>query len=490
MIQTWNKKKRGTGLLNYCQVSIFWTLLIYFTTNVTGFAQNIDNIERSKSPNILFIYTDDQAPWGVGAYGNKDVQTPNIDKLADQGALFENAFVTTPVCSPARAVLLTGQYSFRTGITDFIHFLREPELGLSTEYPTWPQLLQKSGYKTGLFGKWHLGETQTNHPKKFGYDEFFGFLGGGTTTMDPLLEVEGEQKIIQGSTPHILTDAAINFIKKNQDTPTLTSLHFRAPHVPYGPVPERYDTLFSDGNVQLPNYAVNPDWAQKTLIAYYKSIATIDYNVGRLLDALKELNLEDNTIVIFTSDHGYMIGHNGVYGKGTASVAGLDIRSGERRPNMFDNAIRVPLLIRWPGVIEPGSTISEMITHLDFFPTLLSIAGAEYEIPDGYPVHGLDFSPLLRGEKIPWRKAIYGDYDMYHYVKDSMRMIRTEEWKLVIHSNPEYGPELYNLMRDPEEKENVIGRENFEVMKSLRNQLYKWQIWVDDPNRIAPWEKM
>lgn len=449
----------------------------------------------SRLPNILFIYTDDQANWAVGAYGNPDAHTPNIDRLASEGALFERAFVTTPVCSPARAGLLTGQHSFRTGITDFIQLNREPELSLSPRFIAWPQLLRQQGYKTGLFGKWHLGTRTESHPTRFGYDEFYGFPDrqGGTSPKDPTIEVNGQLGQASGFTVDVISDAVIEFLGRNRHQPMLVSLHFREPHTPYGPVAEVDDRAYRDRKLEhIPDHPqLDQKWAEERIRAHFKSVASIDRNVGRLLDTLDRLDLAKNTIVIFTSDHGYMIGHNGVYGKGTAAVAGGDIRSSARRPNLFDHGIRVPLLVRWPGVVEPKRRITEMVTNLDFFPTMLDIAGAHSLLPDGYPLPGRNFTPLLRGEKVPWRTAIFGDYDMYHYVENSMRMIRTEEWKLVLHSHPAYQPELYNLQNDPGETNNLAGNPNhFQTMKALRNRLFAWQEWMGDPKRRAPWESL
>lgn len=445
-------------------------------------------------PHIIFIYTDDHARWATGAYGSKDALTPHIDRIGREGALFERAFVTTPVCSPSRAGLLTGQYSFRTGITDFIQNVREPELGLSSQFVTWPQLLRQRGYRTALFGKWHLGTRPESSPMQFGYDTVSDFseLPGASTKMDPLMQIAGVQTKVTGFGGDIITDAAIGFLRENaQQHPVLISLHFLEPHVPYEPVPEIDDRVYRDRKLEeIPNHPqLDRKWAEKTLRSYYKSVASIDRNVGRLLDSIDALGLAENTIVIYTSDHGYMIGHNGVYGKGTATFAGSDIRSASRRPNMFDNAIRAPLLIRWPVVIKPGTRIEQMVTNLDFFPTLLAMADARSLLRDDYPVYGRDFTPLLRGENIPWRTVVFGDYDMYHYVNDSMRMIRTEDWKLITHTNLQLTPELYDLGNDPGETINLVKSvEHFETYKDLRRRLFRWQEWMADPKRRAPWE--
>jgi hypothetical protein len=187
-------------------------------------------------PHIIFIYTDDHARWATGAYGSKDALTPHIDRIGREGAIFERAFVTTPVCSPSRAGLLTSQYSFRTGITDFIQFVREPELGLSPQFVTWPQLLRQRGYHTAIFGKWHLGLRPESSPVQFGYDtvSVFADVPGGSTKMDPLMEIDGVQTKVTGFGGDIITDAAIGFLKENARLhPVLISLHLREPHVPY-----------------------------------------------------------------------------------------------------------------------------------------------------------------------------------------------------------------------------------------------------------------
>jgi len=446
--------------------------------------------EPRPGPNILFLYTDDLAVWGVGAYGHANAVTPQIDALARSGMLFERAFVTTPVCSPSRAGLLTGQHAFRIGITDFIQFSREPELGLSTRFVTWPALLRQRGYRTGLFGKWHLGHGPEYSPARFGFDEFARLpdAPGGSPTRDPVVDVNGEVRTFAGFASDVVADAAIAFLERHRDRPTVTSVHFREPHTPYGPVPEADDRVHRDRPLTLPEVrGLNRAWAEPTLRAYLKSVASVDRNVGRILAAVERLGLTERTLVVLTSDNGYLIGHNGVYGKGTATLAGADIRAPERRPNLFDLALRVPLVVRWPGVTRSDSRTPAMVTNLDLFPTLLAVGGARHLVPDGYPIPGHDLGPLLRGENTSWRRAIFADYDMTHYVVNSMRMIRTEDWKLVVHSNPAYGHELYDLQADPGETVNLAGQgRHFERLRELRARLYAWQEWMGDPKRVAP----
>lgn len=442
--------------------------------------------QSPRPPNVVFLYTDDQAYWSLRSYGNRDAHTPNMDRIGAEGAHFEKAFVSTPVCSASRSAMLTSQYSFRTKVADFIDRRREPEFGLSADFPTWPQLLQHHGYRTGLFGKWHLGTRPEHHPTQRGFHEFLGFLDGGNVPMNPYLEVQGKEQTVRGSLPDILIDGATDFVKRHRGGPFAVNVHFRAPHAPYGPVPETDSARFRDKSVELPPHPkLDKEWATGNLRAYYASIASVDRNIGRFLDTLDSLNLSANTVVVFASDNGYMIGQHNASGKGNATQAGRAVRV--RLPNMWDDSMRTPLMVRWPGVVKPGTRIPQMVSHLDLFPTLLQMAGATARIPHGYVPCGHDLNPLLRGQSVRWRDVIFGDYDMYHYQKDSMRMIRTEAWKLVTHTHNDVQHELYDLRNDPGETNNLIGEyQHLRHMGELRRRLYAWQQWMGDPMALSP----
>ena len=198
-------------------------------------------------PSIVFLYTDDQAQWAMGAYGNREIRTPNLDRLARQGVRFRNAFTVTPVCSPSRASLMTSLYSTEFGISDWIDPNKEPELGLALSAITWPELLKGAGYTTQLMGKWHLGTRDHFHPTLQGFDQFLGFRDGSNKPINPRLEVEGTVRDLKGSLPDLLVDEGIRFVEASKHRPFLLSIHFRAPHTPYAPVPEqdsaRYQTL-------------------------------------------------------------------------------------------------------------------------------------------------------------------------------------------------------------------------------------------------------
>ena len=431
--------------------------------------------------NIISIVTDDQAQWAVGCYGNREIRTPNMDRLAREGARFLNAFVTTPVCSPSRASFLTGLYGTQVGITDWIAPNEgEAGMGLPASAITWPAVLQKHGYQTALIGKWHLGSKPQFHPSKRGFHHFYGFLGGGNQPIDPTLEVDGKEQKLKGSLPDLLVDDAIRFIDKNRAGPFAVCLHYRAPHAPYAPVPAEDSAPFKDLDPTIPK-APGLDAAQvkKLTREYYASVHSIDRNLGRLFARLDELKLTDKTIVLFTSDHGYMIGHHGLWHKGNGiSIAGGV--SGPKRPNMFEESMRVPLLIRGPGIVKPGAEIREVVSNIDTFASVLSML--KVPVPADVKQQGTDFSPLLRGQKVAWRDALFGQYDLHNAGLAYMRMIRTDDWKLIRFHYANGMDELYDLRNDPGETRNLYGAASHkDIRDQLQARLTKWQQSIDDP---------
>ena len=423
---------------------------------------------RAQRPNVITIVTDDQAAWTLGCYGNRECPTPNMDRLARQGVRFTNAFVVTPVCSPSRASFLTGRYGTELGITDWIN---KPEMDAGVglpDVPTWPGILKQNGYATALVGKWHLGDQPRFHPTKHGFDHFFGFLGGGESPMDPGLEKGRKFQRFKGPIADLLTDDAIDFVQANADKPFALCLMLREPHLPYVPMPKEDAAAVANLDPTIPDAPYIDakqvkDWTRK----YYAAIHAADRNIGRLLDKLDELKLADNTIVLFTSDHGYCVGQHTLHTKGNASWIAGGVE-GPKRPNMFEENIRVPLIIRWPGVAKPGGEIADAVTNLDTFATMLGMLG----IPSGDLVkqqRGVDFSPLLRGQSLPPRDAIFAQYDMHNGGFASMRMIRTSDWKLVRHQLTNGLNELYDLKNDPGETKNRACPEHRPVGYSARS---------------------
>jgi choline-sulfatase len=434
-----------------------------------------------KRLNVISIVTDDQARWALGCYGNRDVRTPNMDRLAREGALFKNAFVATPVCSPSRASFMTGKYGTQVGITDWI----EPKeaakgVGLPEHAVPWPAVLKRAGYVTGLIGKWHLGTLERFHPTKRGFDHFFGFTGGGNVPIDPTLEREGKTQKLKGSLPDILVDDAIDFVRTNQDKPFALCLHFREPHAPYAPTPKEDSDPFKNLEPTLPKYPdLNLAKVKQLTLEYYASIHSIDRNLGRLFAELDKLGLLENTIILFTSDHGYNIGHHGIWHKGNGNW--ILNSTTARRPNMYETSLAVPLLIRWPGVVKGGTQIDPMVSNIDTFVSVLSIL--KVPPPEGYRHEGKDFTPLLRGAKVPWRDAVFFQYDLHNGPMSQMRSVRTERWHLVRQYLDNKMPnEFFDLQNDLGEEKNLFDDPAHRAVRDeLQARLTLWMRSVEGP---------
>ena len=432
--------------------------------------------------NLISIVTDDQAAWSIGAYGNRESRTPNMDRLAREGARFTNAFVTTPVCSPSRAGFFTGLYSTQVAITDYITPREAQEgVGLPPSTTTWPKVLQQNGWRTGLFGKWHLGTQPQFHPTRHGLDYFFGSLTGSFAPANPGLERNGKLVKTEGAASNLIMDDALRFVDANKDRPFAALIHFREPHTPYRPMPEADANLFADLDPTIPDWpGLNQDQVKQWHRDYYAAIHAVDRNIGRLLAKLDELKLAEKTIILFTSDHGYNIGHHGIHTKGNGMWIAGGV-TGPKRPNMFDTSLRIPLIVRWPSVVKPGLDVHETVTQLDTFASILGILSLPR--PAGVRQNGADFSPLLRGERVAdWRDTFFGQYDLHNLGLAYLRMIRTPEWKLVRHHFADGLDELYDLKDDPDERRNLYNDEKHRATRdALQQRLSAWQRSIDDP---------
>ena len=448
-------------------------------------------LAAAERPNILFIYTDDQAAWALGASGNEQAITPHMDRLAREGAYLKNAFTTTPVCSPSRASLLFSRYGSEQQITDWIH-PRESR-GVNPQWTTFPECLAAAGYATGLIGKWHLGHKQPeHHPTQHGYQSFVGFLDGGTSSKNPVLEKHGEPQKYTGLTADILGDEAIALIKAHKEGPFFLSLHHRAPHRPWLPVADEDWEPYKNLDPKIPN----PDYpgllvekVKRSMREYLASVRSVDRNLGRILEVLDEEELADNTVVILTSDHGYNMGHHGIWHKGNGHwivenppAAQKNIPRGQR-PNMYDRSLRAPALVRWPGKIAAGTVIDETISNLDWYPTLVAIG--QGMLPEDETIRGHNFLPLLRGESIDdWDNDLYAEYSTKHQSRTHMRAYRTPQWKLVRDFLNEGRDALYDLQNDPAETTNLIDDprpEVQQVVEQLHARILENMRKVDDP---------
>ncbi len=458
--------------------------MVMVTATPKAVADDSQKADLGSRPNVVFLCTDDQAQWAVGAYGNREIKTPHLDRLATRGAIFRNAFTVTPVCSPSRAALMTGRYPSELGIDDWIDPNKEPDLGLAPSAILWPELLKGFGYSTMLAGKWHLGTRDHFHPMRQGFDDFFGFRDGSNRPIDPQLEVDGRVRPLKGSLPDLLVDEGLKFVEAHRDRPFLLSIHFRAPHTPYGPVPDEDSAPYRTLDPTIPQFPGLPIERVKSIYRqYYASVSSVDRNVGRLVAKLDEWGLSSSTVVIFTSDHGYMIGHHGLWHKGNGAWL-VEGKTGNR-PNMFDDACRVPLLISWPGVVAPGTSIERVVSNVDIFPTIVEMVGLG--VPANLQIRGRSVLPLLRDPLTPWDDTLFGQYDMHHYKVARMRMIRTPEWKLIRHFEPGGEDELYHLAKDAGETTNLATSaepDHQAHRDGLNKQLEAWMRQIGDRPKL------
>lgn len=442
-------------------------------------------------PNILFILTDDQAPWTLAAEGHPNAFTPELDRLAAQGARFDNLFANASVCSPSRAALITGRYPTETGIAPDgnVYVIQKPtDPGLTPGLATWPQVLQQARYRTVLVGKWHIGHgRESDGPLAHGYGHFAGWLQNGRVSRDPTLQVDGQPKTFAGEfTSDVLADLAMDYMRKSRPQPFAVSVHFWAPHanhdvpadftLPYQdrtwlPLKEEDLEPWRDMDLVIPNPEFpNLDLprVRRMMREYYASVHSVDRNVGRIMRFLAEEGLAGNTIVIFTSDQGYNMAHHGLWHKGNGWWITTDRKDPagvypHTRSNLFDNSIRTPGIVRWPGAVRPGTRVPELVSFVDWFPTLLDMAGLN--VPDGLSLRGKSCLPLLRREPAEPPEGVFAQHC-------SLRSWRSPEWKLVRDFRNSGRDELYHVREDPFEKTNLIGEDN-PMINAVRADLDK-----------------
>jgi arylsulfatase A-like enzyme len=444
----------------------------------------------AERPNILFILTDDQGPWAMGCAGSPEIRTPNLDRLAETGLRFPNFFCASPVCSPARASILTGRIPSQHGVHDWIRAGNMPEDGVQAEEEepvaylrdqlAYTEVLAEHGYLCGLSGKWHLGDSL--RPQK-GFGHWFAHQGGAGPYYDAPMVRDGEALTAEGYVSDVITDDALAYLdaRAGGGEPFYLSVHYTAPHSPWVDC-HPPEIVESYAGCDFPSFPALPRhrWQanrlppkdaedrQRILAGYCAAITAMDLNVGRLLDKLEERGLRESTLVVFTSDNGMNMGHHGVYGKGNGTFP----------MNMYDTSVKVPLLVSQPGTVPAGRVEEGMFSHLDIFPTLLAHAGVPH--PAAAELPGQSFAPLLRGEEARGRDRVVV-YDEYGPV----RMIRSREWKY-IHRYP-WGPhELYDLVGDPGETTNLIESDapaHRRAVAELRGELESWFHRWTDPAR-------
>ena len=401
-------------------------------------------------PNILLFITDDHGQWASGPYGNHEVSTPNLDSLAASGVVMENAFTPTPVCSPARASLLTGLTPSQHGIHDYITAAFDRERWLATEQ-TLPLLLQKAGYRTGLAGKWHIGNEDVPAP---GFDFWFSVGSDYPLLHDGAHDFcnQGRMERIRGYTDDIVAEQAARFVRATDERPFFLLVGLTATHSPWRGHPERLASLYRDasfcdiptgesypfGEQALESLSVDRRHEREAQAQYYAAVSHVDEIVGRLLEAVDEAGKLNNTLVVYTSDHGLNCGHHGIWGKGNATLP----------LNMLEESIRVPLQLSWQGVLPAGMRRVEMVDHLDLFQTLVSVGIAD--LPANSDYAGTSMLPLLLEPEVDcnWRQVQFGEYG-------TVRLARSGQCKL-IRRLPNGPHELFDLEADPRETRNLI----------------------------------
>lgn len=432
---------------------------------------------RQPAPNIIMIVSDDQGPWALGAAGNAEIRTPVLDALAARGVRLSRFFCASPVCSPARASLLTARVPSQHGVHDY---LDGPHAGLeSTDYlagmPTFTDALADAGYRLGLSGKWHLGASDV--PRR-GFEHWFALHGGGSSYDRALMYRDGLAVNIEGYLTDVIADDAISFIEDaaGGDSPFFLAVNFTAPHKPFaGQHPDEYTELYRDCAFEsCPQEPPHP-WlqtldggpiggepdAREALVGYFAAVTAMDAAIGRILESVHAGGLEGDCVIVFTSDNGFNAGHHGIWGKGNGTFP----------INMYDESVMVPFIVSAPGRVPAGGVSDALVSAYDFAPTLLELVGLDPAPFEGGP--GRSMVDVLRG--IDGERHDGEERDVVvHNEYGPARMIRSAGRKYV-HRYP-FGPhEFYDLSLDPGERCNLIDEEGRRgEIATMRRRLAEW----------------
>lgn len=454
----------------------------------------------SKKLNVLYILTDDQGAWAMHCAGCRELHTPNLDRLAREGMRFDSFYCASPVCSPARASLLTGTIPSAHGVHDWLRSgnvdsVRFAQQGRDNPYGNYADerepiqylkgrtcytdVLREKGYELALSGKWHLGDSLT---PQHGFSRWFTIGKGGCCYYHPDIVENGGITLRHGEyVTDLITGRALDFMEElaRGEAPFYLAVHYTAPHSPWEAehhprhLIDLYEDCAFDDTPDVPDHpdltvpAVYGTENRKiNLRGYYAAITAMDEGVGRLLDRLDALGLSDDTLVIFNADNGMNMGHHGIWGKGNGTFP----------MNMFETSVKVPFIARCPGLIPAGRVCGEPVSAYDLFPTLIDALGfdsrAALELP------GRSFLPLLKGEPAGEDREIV-IFDEYGPV----RMIRDSRYKYV-HRYPYGAHELYDLTEDPSEEKNLIDDPAMApVIIALRGRLQAWFARYADPLR-------
>lgn len=404
--------------------------------------------QSQQKPNFIIIFTDDQGYGDVGCYGNKDLRTPNLDKMASEGIRFTDFYVAAAVCTPSRAALLTGCYPQRVGLPSVLFPNSMPlgqknglALGINPNEITLAEMLKSGGYKTMCVGKWHLGDQKEFMPLNNGFDEYFGLpysndMGPGATPYDfsPLPLIEGDSIIELNPQQDLLTkrytEKAVDFINRNRDTSFFLYLAHSMPHRPChvsaGFANLRFTALQLSG--------INGENKENRDFLYPAVIEELDWSVGEVLKCLKNLGLDSKTLVIFTSDNGPMTGSAG------------PLRG--KKGSMYEGGLREPCIMQWKSKIPEGKVVHQIAASIDLYPTFANLA--HIELPENRIIDGKDITDLILG-----KTAISARQQFFYFDQSrGLKAVRQGEWKLF----PGEKPELYKLREDIGEKNNLAAK--------------------------------
>ena len=425
------------------------------------------SINEEKLPNVIVIISDDQGYADVGFHGSKEIFTPNIDRIANNGVIFSEGYVSYAVCSPSRAGLITGKYQNRFGYTRNILLApKDSTMGLPLTEQTLPDVLGKANYKTKAIGKWHLGAHESLVPERRGFDEFFGFIIGGhryfpeDLTINDLTEarrqMDGYITRIYDNGNRIdtkkylteeLSDNAVKFIEDNSDNPFFLYLSYNAPHTPLQATKK---DLERNMHIEVEK--------RRT---YAAMVSSMDDGIGLILDKLEEKKISDNTIVIFFSDNGgvewYNFSDNGV-------LRGI-------KGDFYEGGIRVPFAMQWPKKIKPGITYDKPIIALDVFATVASAASAEKYIKND--IDGVDLLPYLTEEN----SGLPHEYLYWQNRDKDIDVVRDERYKYLRIKNDEY---IFDLKNDISEETNIINSSK-PIYNRLKSKFKEWEKDMIDP---------
>ncbi len=413
--------------------------------------------------NLVFILTDNQGSWTLGCYGNEDIRTPHIDRLAADGIRFTRALSSNPVCSPTRATFLTGLVPSQHGVHSFLDpkYMLGPEAyNTLDEFTSLGEVLRGAGYVCGLSGKWHLGANLT--PSE-GFSFWITKPDGSTREFyDQEVIEEGKIRREKGYTIDLWTRRGIEFIEQNKDRPFFLFLAYNGPYslgnLMLQPARNRHAEFYSDKLLaSFPRDAMHP-W-QFHNKQFHNSLAAIrrvaaetsgvDDGVGQIMATLKRLNLEDRTLVVYAADQGWMGGQHGLWGMGDHT----------RPIGAHELMMQIPLIFRQPGRIPADKTSDILVSNYDFLPTVLSHLGLADRMPREPKSPGRDYSRVLRGESLQWNNEVF-------YEMETCRAIRTDRWKLV-KRHPRGPHELYDMQADPRERFNLHGQVGTEEINAI-----------------------